>query len=140
MEPLGQARRDDADHALVPVLVPKDVAAPSLSRLRHGLDHLDRLSENALLDCLAIPVELLERVGMPPSLVRVLGEYEFEGEVGPAQPASGVDARGETEAHRAGVDGRRIDTRGAHERLEPDAGRRREYPKARRRERTVFVE
>jgi hypothetical protein len=27
-----------------------------------------------------------------------------------------------------------------YERLEPDAGRRREYPKARRRERTVFVE
>src|SRR6188472_513380 len=140
MEPLGQARCDDADHALVPVLAPEDVAALSPPRLGHGLDDLDRLPQDAVLNRLTVAVELLESVRVPPGLVRVLGEHELEGEVGPAQPAGGVDARGEPEAHRAGVDGCRIDTRGAHERLEPDAGRRREYPKARRRERTVFVE
>ena len=43
MEPLDKARRHDADHALVPVFVPEDVAAPAARGLRQALDQHDGL-------------------------------------------------------------------------------------------------
>ena len=60
MEPLDKARRHDADHALVPVFVPEDVAAPAARGLRQALDQRDGLAEDTVLYGLAVPVQLLE--------------------------------------------------------------------------------
>ena len=139
VEALGEARRDDADHALVPVLAPEDVATPPPLRLGHGVHDLDRLPQDPVLDRLTIAIELLERVGVTTRLVGVLGEDELERDVRTTEPAGGVDPRSQPEADGAGVDGGRIDVRAPHERLQPRTRRRGEDPKARGCERAVLV-
>ena len=115
VEPLDEARGDDADDALVPVLAPEYVAAVPLPRLRHGLDGVDGLAQDPFLDCLAVAIQLLECVRVSTGLVGVLGEHELEGDVGATESSSRIDARSEPEAHRAGVDCGRIDARASHE-------------------------
>ena len=57
---LDQPRGDDPDHALVPVLAGDDVAAAAAAGLRPRLDRGARLAQDALLDRLALAVQLLE--------------------------------------------------------------------------------
>ena len=68
-----QSRGDDPDHALVPALAGDDVAAPAAAGLRPGLDRLDRLAGDSLLDCLPVTVELLELHGELTGLLALLG-------------------------------------------------------------------
>ena len=63
MEPLGEARRDDPDHALVPVLVPEDVPTPSPLRLGERVHGRDGVAQDPILDRLALAIQLLEDVG-----------------------------------------------------------------------------
>ena len=69
VEALDEARGDDPDHALVPVLARDDVAAPAALRLGPRLDLGDRLAQDPVLDRLALAVQLLElarRAARPP--------------------------------------------------------------------------
>ncbi len=54
----------------------------------------------------------------------------MEAHVGPAEPAGGVEPRCEAEAHRGRVDGGRIDSGDAHQRLEARLLRAREATEA----------
>src|SRR5262249_6564599 len=54
---LDEPRRDDPDHALVPLLAGDGVAAPAPAALRPRLDLLDGFSQDALLDRLSLAVE-----------------------------------------------------------------------------------
>ena len=60
MEPLDEPRRDDPDHALMPVLAPDDVAAAAPLRVRPGLDLAHGVAEDPLLDSLALAVQRIE--------------------------------------------------------------------------------
>ena len=124
----------------MPVLAPEDVAPPSALLRRQRLDERDRLTDDAILHGLALPVQLLE-LGcelLGPCLV--LGEDQLEGGIGAAQPARGVDARRESEADRGGVDRRRVDMGAPHERLQPGPPCGRERSEPRCREGAVLVE
>src|SRR5205085_2371795 len=68
--PLDEARGDDPDDALVPVLAGDDVAAAATQRLGPRLDLLDRLAPDPVLDELAVAVQALELRGEPLRLVR----------------------------------------------------------------------
>src|SRR5207302_5874476 len=120
VEALDEPRRDDPDHAFVPVLSGDDVgaAAPLLRRPR--LDLRDRLAHDATLDRLAVAVQLLERIGQPARVVRVVGEQQLERGTRMTETACSVDARPEAEADRAGIDRRRIDAGRTHQRAEAD--------------------
>ena len=134
------ARRDDADHALVPALVGEDVAAPALLRLRPFLDLGQRLAQDPVLDALPLTVQLFELVRELPGLVGVLGEQELQGGTRPARAPGRVDPRRESEPDRTLVDPGGIDTGGLHQRPEPRLLRSRERPQARERERPVLVD
>ena len=85
MEALDEPRGDDADDALVPVLAREDVAAAARSRSRQRLDERDRLPQDAVLDRLALAIQLLELGREPLAPVRVVGEDELERDVGAAR-------------------------------------------------------
>jgi hypothetical protein len=91
MEPLGEARRDDPDHALVPVLVPQDVPAPSPLRLGERVHGRDGVAQDPILDRLALAIQLLEDVGASPRLVEIGRQHELERHVGTTQPTGRVD-------------------------------------------------
>ena len=99
-----------------------------------------RLSENPVLDRLTIAVQLLEGVGAASCLGHVLGEDELERDVGAAEPARGIDAGCQSEAHGTRIDGRRVDARAAHERLESGTGGCRKSSQAGERECPVLVD
>ena len=119
MEPLDEARGDDADHALVPALVREHVPAPPLLRLRPLLDAGHRLARDSLLDGLAVAVQPLELAGEPLRLGAILGQQQVEGDARMAEPSRRVDARREPEADAACVHRGRIDAGGGHQRLQP---------------------
>ena len=119
VEALDEPRRDDPDHALVPVLAPEHVATAAAARLGHRVDGCGRLAQDPILHCLPVAVQLLQDVRVAPRLVGVVREHELERDVRPAEPPGGVDPRSEPKADGAGVDGRRIDAGAAHERLQP---------------------
>ena len=95
----------------MPALTGDDVAAAAAARLRPGLDLVDRLAQDPLLDRLALAVQRLELLGERVCLALVLGEQQRERGLGPAQPAGRVDARREPEADRRLVDRRGVDVR-----------------------------
>src|SRR5262245_54373304 len=105
VEALDEARRDDPDHALVPALVREHVAATALLRLWPLLDLGERLAQDPVLDSLPLAVQLLELVCEAARFVLVLGEEELESGSRTAKAARGVDARSESEADGALVDG-----------------------------------
>ena len=118
VEALDEARRDDPDHTLVPVLAPDHVAAPPPLRLGPGLDLGDRRSQDPVLDRLPVLVQELQLAGEALGLLRVGGQQQLEGRVGPPESAGGVDPRREPEPDRRGVDGSGIDPRVLHQRPE----------------------
>ena len=140
VEPLDEPRRDDPDHALVPVLVPEDVPTPSPLRLGQRVHGRDRVAQDPLLDRLAIAIQLLEDVGATPCLVRIGRQHELERHVGTTQPAGSVDPGREAEADGAGVDGCRIHVRAPHERLQPRTRGRGRASQPGRRQRAVLVD
>ena len=77
---------------------------------------------------------------MTARLVRGVGEHELERDIWPTEPSRRVDARGEAEADRAGVDRGRIDAGAAHERLEPGPSGRSERAETRRGQRAILVD
>ena len=101
---LDQARGDDSDHTLVPVLAGDDVAAAAAAWLGPGLDRGGRLAQDPLLDGLALPVQLLELERDPARLLLVIGQQQLQRGDRAAETAGGVDARGEPEADRTLVD------------------------------------
>ena len=137
---LHEPRRDDADHALMPVLVPQHVAAARASRLGPRLDERVRLAQDSLLDSLPLAVQVLELRGQPVGLDAVLGEQQLECEVGPSEPPGRVDPRRQPERDRGRVDDRGIDMGRPHQRLQPGAARPRERAEAGGRERAVLVD
>jgi hypothetical protein len=62
VEALDEPRGDDADHALVPALVGEHVAALAALRLGPLVDLGERLAQDAVLDALALAVQLFELV------------------------------------------------------------------------------
>ena len=140
MEPLGEARRDDPDHALVPVLVPQDVPTPSPLWLGQRVHGRDGVAQDPILDRLAVAIQLLEDLGATPRLVGIGGQHELERHVGATQPAGSVDPGCKAEAHGAGVDGCRIHVRAPHERLKPWTRGSCERSQPGRRQRAVLVD
>ena len=63
MEALHEPRRDDPDHALVPIGPGDDVCGAATLRLRPLLDLSDRVPEDATFDGLPVAVQLLELLG-----------------------------------------------------------------------------
>ena len=78
VEALDEPRRDDADHALVPVLARDDVRASLLVLVGPLLDLLRRFAEDPPLDRLPLAVEVLELVREPARVVGVVGEQQLE--------------------------------------------------------------
>ena len=140
MEALDEPRRDDADHALVPVRVGEDVAVTAPLRLGPLVDLRDRRAEDPVLDGLPLAVHLLEPLREPPRFVRVVGEQQLERLARMPEPAGGVDPRREPEADGALVDDRGIDVRDAHQRAQPRLLRPRERAQPGARERAVLVD
>src|SRR5215470_16487300 len=109
MEALDETRRDDADHALVPVLAPDDEPATLPPLLGPALDHTRRLAQDPVLDRLPLAVQLFQPAGKLRSFRGVLGEDQLERNVGPTEATRGVDPRRETEADLPRLHGRRVD-------------------------------
>ena len=122
-EALDEPRGDDSDHAPMPVLAREHVAAAALRRLGPLANLRDRLAKDALLDGLAVAVQGLELAGEALRFGRVVGQEHLERGARMAEPSGGVDPRREPEAELAGLDRRRIDARGLHERAQPGTGR-----------------
>ena len=130
---LDEPRRDDADHALVPVLAGDDVAAVAAPRLRPRLDLVDRRAEDPLLDAPAARgsaprARSASRVASAGSSV---SSSSSAASGRPSRPG-GVDPRREPEADRALVAGGRVDAGDAHQRPQPGLLRLREPPQAER--------
>ena len=140
VEALDEARRDDADHALVPVLARDDVCAALAQLLGPLLDLLRRLAEDARLDGLPVAVQILELVREPARVVGVVGEEQFERSARMTEAPRRIDARAEPEPAGAGIDRCRIDTGSAHQRLQPGLLRARERPEPGDREPAVLVD
>ena len=140
VEALDEARRDDPDHALVPVLAPDHVAAPALLGLGPRLDFGNRRAQDPVLDRLPVLVQELELTGEPLRLLDIGRQQQLERRVGAPEPAGGVDPRREPEPDGRGVDGRGIDPRVLHQRLEAGPLRAGERAQAGDRERAVLVE
>src|SRR5206468_6612781 len=73
---LDEPRRNDTDHALVPLRVREDVAVTSLLRLRPLVDLCDRRAQDPLLHGLPLAVHLLEPQREAPRLVRIAREQQ----------------------------------------------------------------
>ena len=116
--PLDQPRSDDPDHTFVPALVGDDVAPPLAPLRRPALDLLDRGPNDALLDSLAVTVQLLEAVGEPGRLVRIVGEQQLQRRLRMAQAARRVHTGRKAECDGALVDRRRVDAGRTHQRDE----------------------
>jgi hypothetical protein len=116
MKSLDEPRRDDPDHAFVPVRVRDDVAAPATLVLRPLVDLRDRRAQDPVLDTLPLAVHLLEPEREPLRLGGVVGEQQLERLAWVAEPAGGVDPRSEPEPDGALVHDRRIDVRDLHQR------------------------
>ena len=114
LEALDQARRDDADDALVPA-VPRHHDGPGGADLvRLGLVLGDGRLEDLALHLAPLGVQLPElgrdRVGR----LAVGGQEQLERPVGVREPPGRVDARRQREPERARADGARLDAgRGA---------------------------
>src|SRR5687768_14527157 len=91
VEALDEARRDDADHALVPGLAREHVGAPVAPRFRPLPDSPDGVAEDPLLHGLPLTVELLQPRRQAPRLAGVLGEKQLQGDGWVAQAAGRVD-------------------------------------------------
>ena len=112
---LDQPGGHDSDHALVPLLAREHIAPPPLFRLRPGLDLVDRLAEDSLLDRLAVAVELVETMGQPGRLVSIFRQQQLERRLGVAEPAGRVQPRGEPEADGGGIGDGRVDAGDLHQ-------------------------
>src|SRR5664280_1901905 len=73
-EALHQPRGDNADNALVPVLAGDHVGAPAPLRFGPGLDLLNSVAQDPVLDYLALAVQLLEPPRLPVRLLLVLAQ------------------------------------------------------------------
>ena len=124
----------------MPVGPGDDVAAPLPARLRPTLDLVEGGAQDALLDGLALTVQLLELEGEPPRVVGVLGEQQLECGLRPAEAARGVDARRQAEADRTLVAGCRVDACDGHQRAEPRPLRLRETPEPGEGQRPALVD
>ena len=82
---LDEPRGDDADHAFVPVLARSDVAALPAPRFRPGVDLLDGVSEDPLLDHLSLAVQPFELLREPRRFVAVVGEQQRKRSLGAAR-------------------------------------------------------
>ncbi len=101
----GNAGRDDAEHALMPVAGAGDdagIAGGVEMRVDPGFDLLG----DGALHALALAVLRIEAGGQPQGLGGIVGEEKLEGFLRGAQAARGVDAGAEAEAEIGGADGR----------------------------------
>ena len=132
---LGDPRRDDADHAGVPVLGGEHVRGrrPVLGHLRLGGE------QDAGLDVAALRVHRVELRGDGPRPVGVPGQQQLEAGVRPVQAAGGVDPRGEPEADRPGIDHTRVHARDFHQRSQPRLARAGQRPQPRAHEPAVLA-
>src|SRR5437764_9544618 len=112
---LDEAGGDDPDHAFVPIRPRNGIRAAGSFRRRPLLDLGHRLAEDASLDGLALPVQLLERVGQPPRICFVLCEQELECLVRMPEASGGIQAWSVTEPDGPGVDRSWIDAGALHE-------------------------
>ena len=111
-EALHEPRGDDPDHALVPVLAPDDVAAPAARSARATPRRRATASRRIRSSTACRSRFSVSSSSASRSASRgVLGEHELERDVGPAEPAGGIDPRREPEADGGRVDGGRIDVR-----------------------------
>src|SRR6266540_3922601 len=117
---LDEPRRDDSDHAFVPVLAPHHVSALTAFRLRPVLDLRDRCPQDLVLDGLPVTVQLLEPVGEAARLLTVFGQEQLERGPGMPKPARGVDPGREAEGDGPCIDCCGIDARDLHQR--PQSG------------------
>jgi hypothetical protein len=137
---LDEPRRDDADHALVPLGAREHVGAAAALRLGPRLDLRDRLAQDALLDLLSLAVQVLELAREQIRLPPVVGQEQAQRGLRLAEPPGGVDPRREPEAAGALVGGRGVDARDLHQRTQARLLRPPEPRQACERERAVLVD
>ncbi|MEZ5122289.1 MAG: hypothetical protein R2736_12050 [Solirubrobacterales bacterium] len=111
---LDEPRGDDPRHPRMPALRGDDVREPArlLTHLRLGL------VQHPLLDLAALVVDAIELLGDRLRAIGVGGEDELEARVGALEPAGGVDARGEAERDRPGVEPRSVAAGDGHQRAQ----------------------
>ena len=125
VEALDDARRDDADDALVPVR-----RREHERRRRRVGDHLGGGREDAGLDGLTLAVELVEAQRQRQRRVAVGAAQQLERQRRVLETAGGVEPRRQTEADGAGVDAARLDAGDLHERRQPGPRRAAQPPEA----------
>ena len=123
----------------MPVCAPHDVGGTATLRLGPFLDLCDRCTEDLVLDCLPVAVQLLEPVRETPRLVRVLREQQLERRTRVAEPARCIDPRREPKADLARIDRGRIHVRGLHQGTQAELLRSRERAQTCDRERSVLT-
>ncbi len=127
---LHQPRCHDADHALVPVPRCDHVGVPIAPFGRRDVHQGDRLLQDGVLHRLPVAIEVLELGGELAGAALVGGEHQLERLAGMAQPARGVDARGQPEADVRCRDVHAVDPRREHQRAQADLLRAGEPPQA----------
>ena len=106
---LDEARGDDADHALVPALAGGHEHAVAALERAAALDLGGGGAQDRVLDALALAVALLELLGQRLRPRARRREQQVERQRRIAEPAGGVDARGEAEAEVGRAHARRVD-------------------------------
>src|SRR5919198_490377 len=136
---LDEPRRDDPDHAFVPVLSREHVGVLTPFWLGPRLDLFDRFPQDPLFDRLPVAVELVEAVGEPARLLPILGEEQSERGLRVAEPPGGIQPRSQPEADGSRVDRSGIDAGDLHELAQPRLLRARKGAEAGDRQAAVFV-
>ena len=113
---------NDADDARMPLLAHEHVGAAIPERADLGLG----LPRDPLLDGATLGVQRVELARDLGGALPVLGDEQLERGVGAANPAGGVQARGEPEAERAGVEVARVGAGDRDERPDPRLPARRQ--------------
>src|SRR5438046_1370337 len=97
MEALNQARSDDTDHPWVPLCRSKHEAA-SLGQVWPRREYCEYLGEHLLFNSLTYAVLLVQVSSQGARSVDICGGEQLDGFLRLGQPATGVEARAETEA------------------------------------------
>ena len=117
---LHQPGGDNADHPVVPMVLGQQQEGRPAWTI--GLQQGQGLGLNGAAELASLPVQGFTLAGQGQGPIRILRGEELHHQLGIAQPAHGIDARGDLEAHRLGVQGAIVETRQLLESLQADQG------------------
>ena len=129
--------RHDADHARVPPVLREDDTVRGVEVER--LDELARARERPAIDFLAVAIELLQLARDRVRLVLVLGHQELDAAQRVAEPAHGIEPRGEDEADAARIERLSLEPGRADEGANALVGRLLHYLEPRAREHAILA-